>query len=139
MQLARSNAILSFPTNTEAEVSTFGQEGRPAMVNADGTVEVSADALGNPPIGVILLGAQHPGRATVALAAGGLAGTVRVKLVQPVNAPGTLLRLHDSAGGVGFAPDPGSGARVVMAQALETGAIDELIEAVLFKPITYAA
>lgn len=137
MKLSRTNAILSLPTSVETD--TFGKEGYPIDQNSDGTVDLCQDAEGNPPFGILLLGAKHPGRVMVAVAAGGLAGTVRVKLAQPVTAPGTLLKLVDTAGLIAFGPDPGTGTRIIMAQALETGAAGELIEAVIFKPVTYAA
>lgn len=137
MKLSRTNALIPMPTSTETD--TFGKEGYPVDANSDGTVDLCQDAEGNPPFGVIVLGAEHPGVVAVAVAAGGLAGTVRVKLLQAVTAPGVLLRLVDVGGEIAFGPDPGTGARVVMAQALETGAVGELIEAVLFKPITYAS
>jgi hypothetical protein len=137
MKLARTNALIPMPTSSATD--TYGKEGYPVDANSDGTVDLCADATGNPPFGVIVLGAEHPGKVTVAVAAGGLAGTVRVKLLQAVMAPGALLKLVDSAGVIAFGPDTGTGARVVMAQALETGAANELIEAVLFKPISYAS
>jgi len=59
--------------------------------------------------------------------------------VAPLTAPGTLLKLVDVSAQIAFGPDTGTGARVVMAQSLEAGAAGELIEAVLFKPITYAS
>ncbi len=137
MKLARTNAVIPMPTSPETD--TFGMEGYPVDANSDGTVDLCGDAGGNPPFGIIMLGAKHPGQTSIALAAGGLAGTVRVKLLLPVTAPGTLLKLVDAADRVAFGPDTGTGARIVMAQALEAGAANELIEAVLFKPITYAS
>lgn len=137
MKLARSNAVIPMPTSPETD--TFGMEGFPVDANSDGTVDLCADAGGNPPFGVIILGAKHPGQVSIAVAAGGLAGTVRVKLLLPVTAPGILLKLVDVAAQVAFGPDTGTGARVVMAQALEAGAAGELIEAVLFKPISFAS
>ena len=137
MKLARTNALVPMPTSPETD--TFGMEGYPVDANSNGTVDLCQDSQGNPPFGVVVLGAKHPGKVTIAVAAGGLAGTVRVKLVQPVTFVGTLLQLADGTGVVGFGPDTGSGVRIVMAQALETGAANELIEAVLFKPITHGS
>ncbi len=137
MKLARTNALLPLPTSPETD--TFGMEGYPVDLNSNGTVDLCQDSQGNPPFGIVVLGAKHPGKVTIAVAAGGLAGTVRVKLVQPVLSAGLLLKLADGVGVVGFAPDTNSGLRVVMAQSLEPGAANELIEAVLFKPIYYAS
>ena len=138
MKLARTNALIPLLPYDSADY--LGKEGYAAAVEpSDGTVILCGDATGDPPFGVIVHGAKAPDKATVAVAAGGLAGTVRVKLLQAVPAAGTLLKLVDGSLGTGFGPDTGSGARIVMAQALEPGAVDELIEAVLFKPISYAA
>lgn len=136
MKLARTNALLPFPTYQSEDYTT--RAGYPVLLE-DGAAIMAGDATGDPPFGVIVEGAKAPEKVTVAVAAGGLAGTVRVKLVQAVTAPGTLLKLVDHASGVAFGPDTGTGARIIMAQALETGAIGELIEAVLFKPISYAS
>lgn len=138
MKLARTNALIPLTPNASADYSD--KAGYPVLIEvSDGTAILSGDATGDPPFGVIVEGAKAPEKVTVAVAAGGLAGTVRVKLNQAVTVPGTLLKLVDAAAGVAFGPDTGAGARIVMAQALETGAIGELIEAVLFKPISYAA
>lgn len=137
MKLARTNALMPMPTSVETD--TFGKEGYPVDANSDGTVDLCQDATGNPPFGVVVLGATHPGVVAVAVAAGGVAGTIRVKLLEAVTAPGTYLRLVEVGGAIAFGPDPGTGARVIMAQALEAGAANELIEAVLFRPITYTS
>jgi hypothetical protein len=136
MKLCRTNALLPFPPYQSEDYTA--KAGYPVLLE-DGAAIIAGDATGDPPFGVIVEGAKAPEKVTVAVAAGGLAGTVRVKLAQAVTAPGTLLKLVDTAAGVAFGPDTGTGARIVMAQALETGAIGELIEAVLFKPITYNA
>ena len=72
-------------------------------------------------------------RVTIALSAGGLAGTVRAKLAAPVTYPSQYLQITPDGRVV---PDTGSGERLLVAQAIETGAVDELIEAVLFRPVT---
>jgi len=135
MKLARTNAIIPLPTS--ADYPLAGKEGY-AVALIDGYASIQDDAAGTP-FGVLLEAGDVPGKASVAVLAGGLAGTVRVKLVQAVEAIGTDLQLVGSAGGCGFGPDAGAGERVVTAQALETGAIGELIEAVLFKPKYYPA
>lgn len=136
MKLCRTNAILPLPTAADAPLA--GREGY-AVALVDGKVYIHGDAGDAGVFGVLLEAVPFPEKASVAVAAGGLAGTVRVKLAQAVAAPGTLLKLVDTAAGSAFGPDTGAGARVLMAQALETGAIGELIEAVLFKPVYIAA
>ena len=137
MKLARTNALIPVPTNSSDVV--FDKEGYAVTLVSDGTVSIHGDAVGGSPFGVLVLGAKYPGKVTVAVAAGGLAGTVRVKLLQAVTEAGSYLKLVDSANGCAFGPDPSTGERIVMGQALETGAIGELIEAVIFKPIYYAS
>jgi hypothetical protein len=75
---------------------------------------------------------------SVAIASGGLAGTVRLKLGAPVTSIGQELKLISGPGGCLFGPATG-GERIVMAQALETGVADEKIEAVIFRPQYYAS
>lgn len=130
--IVRENAILPFT----AETDLTGLEGRPITFGGGGggpLVQVAEDAAGTLPIGVLLKGGKAGETVTVALAAGGLAGTVRVKLSQPVTT-GQYLKLIDHISGCFFGPAGLSGERIVMAQALEDGVADEKIEAVLFKP-----
>ncbi len=131
MKLARSNAILSLPI--DPGLSLAGREGY-VVTFYNGGITLQDDAVDGAPVGVLLEGGTHPERASVALAAGGLAGTVRVKLAQPVTAPGTTLKLVSTAQGCAFGPATSSGAQIIMAVAFETGAAGELIEAALFKP-----
>ena len=136
MKLSRTNALI--PLQPDAgEATLVGKEGYAMSVLPGGTLCVHGDAISGTPFGVLVHAVPYPEKATVAVAAGGLAGTVRVKLFQAVTEVGSYLKLVDSAGGCAFGPDPSTGERIVMAQALETGAIGELIEAVLFKPIYY--
>ena len=137
MKLARSNALLPFvPYDSGNYVDKAGY---PVVIEpSDGSVQLAGDATGEPPAGVIVHGAVAPEKVTVAIAAGGLAGTVRLKLLQAATA-GKLLKLVTVNGAVAFGPDTGNGERIVMAQALEAGAAGELIEGVIFKPIYYAS
>lgn len=89
-----------------------------------------ADNAADLPIGVLGDG-DATGGSVVTTAA---PGTVKVKLDSTpgtVN-PGTFLTL--AAGGTVKA-DAGTGARVQVARALESGAADELIEAILVEPV----
>lgn len=127
--IARENALIAL---TPAADQT-GKEGY-AVELSTGQASV-CNATTDLPFGVITDGAATTGKSSVAVCAGGFAGTVRIKLgATPgtVNA-GTLLQLN--ADGTANA-DAGSGSRVVFAQALESGAADELVEAVLFKPLS---
>ena len=138
MKLARSNAIIAMTPYGNSDYRNYA--GFPVAVDlGENTAILCGDSVGEIPIGVITEGAKAPEKVSVAIAAGGLAGTVRVKLLAPVTAPGVLLKLVITVAGVAFGPDNGSGERIVMAQALETGAAGELIEAVLFKPLVYAS
>lgn len=87
------------------------------------------------PLGVIVQGAGSGELSSIAVP-GGLPGTVAVKLAGTISAIGTLLQL--TATGEVIA-DAGTGARVLVARALETGVDDEKIEAVLFNPVVYAS
>lgn len=127
MKLARSIAILPFLAASDLT----GKSGHFVTVSAAGAVDLPATAT-QAPFGLALTDAPTGEPVSVALARGGLAGTVRVKLAGPVPSIGALLALQ--AGGRVIA-DPGTGARVLVAQAVETGVTDELIEAVLIAPL----
>jgi hypothetical protein len=129
-KLTRENAILPFPPNSDLT----GKEGHIVSIQTNGNV--GAVALysvsgGLPPFGVVLLGSNAGEKTSVAISSGGLAGTIKVKLSAPVKA-GEELQI-DETGTV--SPDSGSGNRIIVGLALEAGVADELIEAVLFRPV----
>jgi hypothetical protein len=124
--LARTNAILSF----EAAADLTGYVGH-FVVLAAGKAALVGSAT-TKPLGVLLTDGKAGERVSVAIGAGGLAGTIRVKLAATVSTAGIDLQL--TADGR-VQTDAGSGARTVVAQSLEPGAVDELIEAVLFRPV----
>jgi hypothetical protein len=128
--IARENAVISLiPTADHT-----GKEGY--LVDVDATEKAALiDATTDLPFGVILEGATTSGKSAIAVAAGGFKGTVRVKLGAT---PGTVkagVILQTNSDGTVRA-DAGTGSRVLTAQALESGAAGELIEAILFKPIS---
>ena len=123
--LARTNAILPF----EASADLTGYVGRFVVLFLGKVALVTL--LPVKPLGILLTDGKAGDRVTVAIGAGGLAGTVRVKLAAAVTAPGTYLQLTADGRVI---PDAGTGSRTLVAQALETGAVDELIEAVLIAP-----
>ncbi len=125
--LARTNAILPF----EAGSDLTGYVGRFVILFAGKVALVSL--LPVKPLGILLTDGKAGERVTVAIGAGGLAGTIRVKLSAAVSTAGLYLQL--TADGR-VQPDTGTGSRTLVAYALETGAIDELIEAVLIPPVT---
>ena len=125
--LARTNAILPF----DAAADLTGHVGRFVVLTAGKVALVSSAA--QRPFGVLLTDGKAGESVTVAVGAGGLAGVIRVKLAGAVPAPGPDLQLN-ATGGV--QTDAGTGARVIVAQSIEPGAINELIEAVLFRPVT---
>ena len=93
------------------------------------------DATTDLPFGAILEGAGTTSKSSIAVAAGGFRGTVRLKLDATPGTVKTGTLLQTTATGTVKA-DAGSGSRVLIAQALEAGNANELIEAVLFKPIS---
>lgn len=123
--IARTNALL--PLTPTADHT--GKEGY--AVSAAGALMASATAV---PYAVIVEGQPTTGKDTVAPFAGGVAGVIKVKLH---TTPGTVnrgTRLISHTDGT-FKADGGSGARVQCAEAQETGAAGELIEAVLITPL----
>jgi hypothetical protein len=127
MKLARSLAILPFLAASDLT----GKSGHFVTVSAAGAVDLPK-ANTDLPFGLALTDAPAGEPVSIALSRGGLAGTVRVKLAGPVSSVGAFLSLQP--GGRVIAAPP-SGARVLVAQALETGVTDELIEAILIAPI----
>lgn len=128
--IGRDNAILAL---TPAADQT-GKEGY--LVDIDATEKAALiDATTDLPFGAILEGASATGKSSIAVAAGGFRGTVRLKLDATPGTVKTGTLLQTTATGTVKA-DAGSGSRVLIAQALESGNADELIEAILFKPIS---
>jgi len=126
MKLTRENAILPFLPYTDFR----GKEGY--AVKPNGSKVELIDENDETPIGVIVHGTNTGEKSSIAIASGGLAGTVKVKLGAAVTTVGQDLEINS---GGNFIPASGAGS-IVCAQALETGVTGELVEAVLFKPIT---
>lgn len=129
--IARNNAILPFPPADDHS----GKEGYFVELIA-GEASIIDDAA-TVPFGVITEGFSDTGAAddSVGVLAGGLAGTVKVKLSGAVNV-GDHLQLAADGTAV---TDAEAGARVLVGQALEDGVADELIEAVVYKPVSFGA
>jgi hypothetical protein len=79
-------------------------------------------------VGVIVKGATTAEKASIAIAPGGLAGTVKVKLSGPIVNVGQRLQLNFD-GSVN--PDAEAGSRQVVGMALELGVAGDLIEAAI--------
>ena len=126
-KLTRENAILPIA----AAVNLTGQEG--SLVFWDGTDLVLTTDPAEDVFGVVIVGAPAGEPSSIAISAGGLAGTVKVKLSEAVTAVGTYLMAGATAGTA--IPATGSAPSKACAMALETGVGDELVEAVIFKPI----
>lgn len=128
--IARSNGILPF---TPAADQT-GKEG--FFVEPNGTGVSVVNAATDIPLGVILEGRPTTGKSAIGLNDGGLAGTVKVKLSANPGAVvlGSYLVLDGATLGTAKL-DPGAGGRTRVARALEAGAANELIEAVLISPV----
>lgn len=90
------------------------------------------------PYGVILQG--QPTSAKDSIATPGVTGTVPVKITD--TSPGTINRgtkLVLAAEDGTVAADPDTGARVIVAEACESGAAEEIIEARLLEPVVFAS
>lgn len=100
------------------------------FTDAAGAVVSSATAA---PHGLIVDGGDTGGLTTIAPCAGGAPGSFSVKLSA---VPGSVVKgsrlvlVNDGTAKL----DPGTGARVMVAEAQEAGAAGELIEAVLISP-----
>lgn len=124
MNIVRKEALISLePAADHSEKSGYfcsiDSAGKAALVAAATTL----------PTGVIVDGEATTGRDTVACHNYG--GTVLVKLGGAVSAGDRLELTADGD----VIEDSGSGARVIVATALEDGADTELIEAFLISPI----
>ena len=103
------------------------------FVEASGANVAVCNSAADLPLGVIVDGEGTTGKSTIALS-DAFSGIVTVKVTG--TSPGTINRgtyLTLKADGTVQA-DAGTGARVQVARALESGAANELIQAVLLKP-----
>jgi hypothetical protein len=130
MKLSRTNAVLPF----ESASDFTGLSGRFVVLKTGKISPVNPTNF--KPIGVLLTEGLQGDQVSVAIAAGGLAGTVRVRLSTATTAvvthPGVELQLTDDGR---VHPDTGTGARTLVAVALEPGSPGQLIEAALFRPV----
>lgn len=120
--IARNNAIIQVTPSADHT----GKEGYAVKFTNGEAVLCSANT--DSPQGIILEGSTTDGEDSIAIIAGGLAATVKVKLS---SSPGTVnlgTLLEIVAGGTWKADAGTSG--TVAAMALESGTADELIEAV---------
>lgn len=139
VSIVRDNAILSFT----AAIDLTGHEGRAIVATAQNEVTLMIEPEHEIPLGVLVKGGKAGEQVSVALAHGGLAGTVRIKLAKPVTQIGTVLSLNISDDPTdphfGFAPAELCGTCLRWALALETGVAGERIEGILFPPLKAAA
>lgn len=126
----RSNAIIPL----SAGMDLTGCEGRPiALVYDLAFIIDSPDA--DPLFGVLLKGAREGETVSVAVAAGGLAGTVRLLLAANTGFGDYLqIRTTEDPPYGAFGPELPDQNHWRVAMALEPGVAGEKIEAVLFKP-----
>ncbi len=97
-----------------------------AALNTSATVEA---------YGVILDGEDTTGRSSIGVLGGNI-GPVRLKnTVAAISKGERLMQVNDGT----VTKDAGSGARVVVAKALEDGSVDELVKCLPILPIVYAA
>lgn len=100
---------------------------------ADGTATISSSAT-VPAKGVILEGQATTGEDSIGIL-GALAGTVRLKTSGAITKGAQVCQAADGT----IVTDAGSGARVAVGIALETGASGDLIEVATFTPRIYAS
>jgi len=88
--------------------------------------------------GVITTGEPADGQDSIACSWGGFAGTVHVKLAASPGSvsDGTLLELTANGS---VKASTGTAGTIIVAQALESGAANELIEAILIRPVSVPA
>lgn len=127
MATIKDNAIVAITPATDHSA----KEGY-FVENSSGSCEVS-NAATDLPLGVIVDGETTSGKDSVALM--NFKGTVHVKLGGNVAKHAKLQLSTDGT----VVTDATSGARVLVAQALEAGSTGDLIEAALYGPIPYAS
>lgn len=89
------------------------------------------------PLGVIVDGQPTTGKSSIALSGSGHVAKVKVTGTSPGTiALGTYLTVKNDGT---VQADAGSGARVQVARALESGAANELIDALLINPVSIAS
>jgi len=128
MSIARKEAIIAMtPAADHSEKEGYFVE----IVDEEASV---CDSAADTPHGVILDGEDTDGQDSIGVC-GGNFGPAHVKLSGAVS-NGASLQLHTDGSVI---TDAGSGARVIVAKALEDGVSGDLIEAVILTPIKYAA
>jgi len=127
MSIVRKEAIIAL--TPAADHSDY--EGYFVKLTA-GVPVVSASAA-DVPFGVIIDGEEAGGVDSIGVCGGNLP-TVRVKLSGSVS-KGDSLQLHTDGSVI---TNAGSGARVIVAKALEDGVSGDLIEAVILTPVSYS-
>ncbi|MFO1459520.1 MAG: hypothetical protein U1G08_08920 [Verrucomicrobiota bacterium] len=127
--LSRTDAIV--PATPAADHT--GKEG--FFVEPSGAAVAVINSAADLPLGVITEGRPQTGKDSIAICGGG-AGIVKVKLSANPGAVvfGAYLVLDGATLGTAKL-DPGAGARVRVARALEAGAADERIDAILLDPV----
>jgi hypothetical protein len=127
MSIVRKEAIIALtPAADHSEKEGY-------FINLTAGVPVVCSAVTDVPFGVLIDGEEANGVDSVGVCGGNLP-TILVKLSGSVS-KGQTLQLHSDGSCV---VDAGSGARVVVAQALEDGVSGDLIEAVILTPVKYS-
>jgi hypothetical protein len=131
-KLTRENAILTFPT-TEDLRSRIGEAVSLSLPQNIPTIEPLAE-VGATPFGIVIH--ADADQASVVPLAGGLAGTVKLKL-QTAAYAGNELYVDSTGNTHGFADavEENPSGKYLCAVALESGVAGEQIEAILFRPV----
>lgn len=127
MSIVRATAIIAMtPAVDHSE-----KEGYFIILTA--SLPVVSSAVTDVPFGILIDGEAANGVDSIGVCGGNLP-TVRVKLSGTVD-KGDTMQLHSDGSCI---VDAGTGARVVVAQALEDGVSGDLIEAVILTPVKYS-
>lgn len=102
--------------------------------NSSGSAAI-VNAATDIPLGVIADGQPTSGKSSIAISGSGAIAMVKCAATAGTINPGTYLVLDGTTLGA-VSADPGSGNRVQVARALETGANNALIAAVLINPVS---
>lgn len=127
-KLAKDGSVAAYPGAADYT------NNRGFFVRFDGTgerVALIATPASQRPLGVIVDGQPTSGQNSVALCGSGLIAKVKCAASAGTINPGTLLQLDGTTLGA-VSADAGTGGRVIVGKALEAGANNALIDAILF-------
>lgn len=128
--LSLSEAVVSLTAGEDQSAK------RGCFVKFNSGAATLVSAVTDSPIGVVLDGDVASGKSSIALFNVGAVVKVKCHGTPGTINPGTQLQIHTDAT---VKADAGTGQRTVVGLALETGASNALIDAILFKPVYSAS